>query len=175
MGLTVVSIFMSIPRQALIQKVFIMFQVEFREATIEDLPEIVRLLADDDLGSRREKSDGNIDPAYGEAFAAISSDPHNFVYLAVKSGKIVGCLQFTLIPNLSFTGAWRAQIEGVRIDSSQRGTGLGTEFFSWVIKQAKASKCKIIQLTMNTSRTDAHRFYESLGFEPTHTGFKLYL
>lgn len=149
--------------------------VLFREAQIGDLHEIIRLLSDDDLGAGREEISDEPDPAYASAFEAISKDPHNTVFVVEREGKVVGCLQLTLIPNLSFTGAWRGQIEGVRIDKSMRGTGIGTEFFEWIIAKAKQSKCKIIQLTMNVTRKDAHRFYENLGFEPTHTGFKLYI
>lgn len=152
-----------------------MIEVNFREATHDDLNAIVRLLADDALGAGRETASDQIDGAYLEAFDAISNDPHNIVYVAVQAEKVVGCLQLTLIPNLSFSGAWRGQIEGVRIDKSLRGSGVGKEFFKWTIEKARQARCKIVQLTMNSSRTDSHFFYESLGFEATHTGFKLYL
>ena len=152
-----------------------MNDIGFREAVIGDLPEIVWLLGDDALGAGREDTSGTLDPAYVSAFEAISADPHNTIYVVVCNDKPVGCLQFTLIPNLSFSGAWRGQIEGVRIDRSLRGTGVGTEFFNWVIDRSKQFNCKIVQLTMNTSRTESHKFYEKLGFRATHTGFKLYL
>ncbi len=152
-----------------------MKDILFREAQAQDLPDIVRLLGDDQLGSGREETGGIPAPSYVRAFEAISSDPHNSVYIVEKKGNVMGCLQLTLIPNLSFSGAWRGQIEGVRIDKSLRGSGVGTEFFKWVIDKARQSNCKIVQLTMNTSRSDAHRFYENLGFEATHTGFKLYI
>ena len=152
-----------------------MIEVNFREAIRDDLNAIVHLLADDDLGSGRETASAQIDPAYLQAFEAISDDPHNTVYVAVQADKVVGCLQLTLIPNLSFSGAWRGQIEGVRMDKSLRGLGVGKEFFTWTIEKARQSGCKIVQLTMNTARADSHFFYESLGFEATHTGFKLYL
>jgi len=152
-----------------------MKKTAFREARASDLADIVRLLSDDELGSQRETNTGSLDPSYVRAFDAISSDPHNVVYVVERDGKVAGCLQLTLIPNLSFSGAWRAQIEGVRIDRSLRGTGVGTDFFNWVIEKARQANCKIVQLTMNTSRSEAHRFYENLGFKATHAGFKLYL
>jgi len=151
-----------------------MKNVVFREAIVSDLTEIVRLLGDDDLGSQREKITGEIEPSYTRAFEAISADPHNNVYVVEREGKVVGCLQFTMIPNLSFSGAWRGQIEGVRIDKSLRGTGIGTEFFKWTLERARQSGCKIVQLIMNVARTDTHHFYETLGFKASHTGFKLY-
>jgi N-acetylglutamate synthase-like GNAT family acetyltransferase len=151
-----------------------MKNIVFRGAKISDLTEIVRLLGDDDLGSQREKISGEIEPSYTSAFEAISTDPHNNVYVVEREGKVMGCLQLTKIPNLSFSGAWRGQIEGVRIDKSLRGSGIGTEFFKWTLERARQSGCKIVQLTMNTARTDTHRFYENLGFIASHTGFKLY-
>ena len=84
-------------------------------------------------------------------------------------------LQLTFIPYLTHIGSWRCLIEGVRIHTKYRGQGLGTEFFEWAIERAKAKNCNIIQLTSDKQRTDALRFYESLGFEATHEGFKLKL
>ena len=92
-----------------------------------------------------------------------------------NNGDVAGCLQLTLIPNLSFKGSWRGQIEGVRIDKSLRGSGVGTAFFKWVIEKARQADCKIVQLTMKASRNNAHRFYQNLGFKASHTGFKLYI
>jgi len=151
-----------------------MTDIFFRQAQIKDLRDIVRLLGDDELGSQREKITSELDPAYLHAFEAICADPNNCIYVVELEGKVKGCLQLTLIPNLSFTGAWRGQIEGVRIDKSLRGTGIGTDFFRWVLENARKSNCKIVQLTMNAARTKTHAFYEKIGFEATHTGFKLH-
>ena len=81
----------------------------------------------------------------------------------------------TLIPNLSIKGTLRAQIEGVRVASSERGQGTGEALIRWLIEEAGKSGAGMVQLTTNKSRDDAFRFYERLGFEASHEGMKLYL
>jgi GNAT superfamily N-acetyltransferase len=88
---------------------------------------------------------------------------------------VVGCLQLTSLLYLMFRGAWRAQIEAVRIASSLRRTGLGRTLFVWAIDEARQRGCHLVQLTTNVKRPEALAFYESLGFSVTHQGLKLYL
>ena len=149
-----------------------MQDVVFRRATAQDVTAIVAMLADDELGSARE-SPG--DPAYAAAFAAIDRDPNQLLAVAVVGGMAVGTLQLTFIPGLSLSGAWRGQIEAVRIVADRRGTGLGGSLVAWAVDQCRARGCRMVQLTTNTHRVDAHRFYQALGFSPSHTGFKLML
>lgn len=145
-----------------------------RPAAQADLQAIVAMLADDVLGSGREVSGGDIAP-YQEAFAEIEAQPGNTVYVAEQGGAVVGCFQFMVIPNLSLEGARRALIEGVRVAAAARGQRLGERMMRFAVDEARRNGCRIVQLTTNRQRTDAIRFYERLGFEPTHVGFKLYL
>lgn len=151
-----------------------MSAVTFRLARKGDLAEIVALLADDPLGATRESGQGGL-RAYEQAFTEIDSDPNNMVFVAEDGGVVIGCLQVTFIANLSFEGGRRALIEAVRIADSHQGQGLGRAIMNHVINIAREKKCKIVQLTSNNQRTDAIRFYEQLGFQSTHVGFKLYL
>lgn len=142
-------------------------------ATRADLPAIVRLIADDGLGRGREDLGEPLAQCYLEAFAAIARDPNNEIAVMKSGGAIVGCLQLTYIPGLSRRGAWRAQIESVRVASALRGQGLGRLLFEWAIARAKEKRCGLVQLTTDKSRAEAHRFYESLGFTASHEGMKL--
>jgi GNAT superfamily N-acetyltransferase len=140
------------------------------------VPAIVRLLADDPLGSTRETANGDqIPDAYWRAFQAIDADPHQLLMVAEADGQIVGTLQLTVIPSLTYTGGERAQIEGVRVAARHRGRGLGREMVLWAIERARARGCRLVQLTTDKRRPEAVRFYESLGFRPTHVGMKLSL
>jgi ribosomal protein S18 acetylase RimI-like enzyme len=146
----------------------------FRRAESHDVPAIVRLLADDPLGSTRETANGDPFPdAYWRAFQAIDADPHQLLVVAAAGGQVVGTLQLTFIPSLTYTGGKRAQIEGVRVDASHRGRGLGREMVLWAIERARARGCRMVQLTTDQRRPKAVRFYQSLGFRPTHVGMKL--
>lgn len=143
-----------------------------RRATAAEVPAIVALLADDDLGKTREAPG---DPCYAEAFAAIEADANQLLAVVDDGGEIVGCLQLSFLPGLSLKGMWRGQIESVRIAASRRGQGLGHLMIDWAIGECRRRGCGLVQLTMHKTRKDTHRFYESLGFEATHEGFKLTL
>ncbi|MFI0449425.1 GNAT family N-acetyltransferase [Actinomadura sp. 6N118] len=146
----------------------------FRPATRDDVPEIVRLLADDPLGAARE-TPGDLPDAYWKAFDAIEHDPNNTLIVAVIGGTIAGTLQLTYIPGLTYTGGERAQIEGVRVASEQRGHGVGQAMIGWAIDQARARGCRVVQLTTDRQRPDSIRFYQKIGFRPSHMGMKYHL
>jgi len=147
----------------------------FRPALRVDLPDIVRLLADDPLGSSREEYASPLPASYYAAFEAIDNDPNNELVVVAVDDKVVGVLQLTYIPYITYRGSWRALIEGVRIDSSMRSTGIGRRLFSWAIERAASRGCHLVQLTSDKARPDAIRFYESLGFVASHEGLKLHL
>ena len=149
--------------------------LEYRSATQDDLPNLVSLLASDDLGSKREDTSSPLNSAYISAFDAIDSDPNNELLVVELENMLVGMLQLTFIPNLSHTGSWRCLIEGVRIHEDFRGKGFGEQMFAHAIELAKSKGCNMVQLTSDKSRVDAIRFYEKLGFCASHEGFKLLL
>ncbi|MDX3227001.1 GNAT family N-acetyltransferase [Streptomyces sp. ME19-01-6] len=150
-----------------------MSDVDIRRATADDIPAIVAMLADDPLGARRESPD-DLAP-YRAAFERIARDPGQHLVVAVRDGRTVGTLQLTVIPGLSRRGATRSIIESVRIHADERGGGLGTQLIQWAIDASRREGCVLVQLTSDATRTDAHRFYERLGFEASHVGFKLAL
>ena len=152
-----------------------MSAVTFRRATAADLPAIVAMLADDGLGRGREDASLPLARGYTDAFAAIEADPNQMLAVADSDGVVVGTLQLTFIPGLSHKGAWRGQVESVRVASSRRGTGLGQAMLEWAVAECRARGCRMVQLTTDKSRDDAHRFYARLGFVASHEGFKLKL
>jgi GNAT superfamily N-acetyltransferase len=149
--------------------------LEFRKAKRADVAAIVRLLADDELGAKRERCATPLPESYLRAFEAIDADPNNELVVACRGADVVGCFQLTFIPNLTYQGTWRALIEAVRVDSKHRSQGLGRTMFEWAIRRSRERGCGIVQLTTNKARPDALRFYESLGFVNSHEGLKLSL
>ena len=147
--------------------------MSLREARREDVAAIVKMLADDQLGKSRENLD-DMTP-YLKAFNAIVADPQNSLWVWDEQGKVVGCLQLTYLPGISQKGAWRAQVEGVRVESSRRGAGIGNRMMTTVMQMARERGCYQMQLTTDKRRLDAHRFYERLGFAKSHEGMKLKL
>jgi GNAT superfamily N-acetyltransferase len=148
-----------------------MNDIVFRRATAADVAAVVALLADDVLGRERETPD-DLGP-YEAAFAGIDRDPGQLLVVADRAGSVVGTAQLSFLPGLSHRGATRAQIEAVRVGAAARGAGLGGRLVGWCVDRARERGCAVVQLTSDAARTDAHRFYEGLGFRPTHLGFKL--
>ncbi|MET8078212.1 GNAT family N-acetyltransferase [Streptomyces sp. NPDC005303] len=150
-----------------------MGDLEIRPATADDVSAIVGMLADDPLGAQRESPD-DLAP-YLAALKRLSSDPNQRLVVATRENRVVGTLQLTIIPGLSRRGATRSVIEGVRIHADERGSGLGSRLIEWAIEESRRQNCQLVQLTSDKTRTDAHRFYERLGFTASHVGFKLTL
>lgn len=152
-----------------------MSNVVFRTATREDIPEIVRMLADDELGGQRETYTDPLPESYYEAFEQIDGDPNHQLVVAEVDGVVMGTLHLMYLPSLSYRGGLRAQIESVRVDKSFQNRGIGSDLMKWAIERARERGAHIVQLTTHKTREDAHRFYERLGFKGSHLGMKLSL
>ena len=155
-----------------------MTELTFRDATPDDIVTILELShAGDARGADAPPLDraSLTDPRYRAAFNRIAADPGERLIVAERDGEIVGTLQISVIPGLSRFGMQRAMLENVHIRPDQRGNGLGSQMVRWAIEEARRAGCGMVQLTSQKIRRDAHRFYERLGFQATHEGFKLHL
>ncbi|HZE00070.1 MAG TPA: GNAT family N-acetyltransferase [Micromonosporaceae bacterium] len=142
-----------------------------REALRADLDAIVALLVDDVLGKNRDYP--AVDDQYEAAFAAIEGDPRNVLVVGEEDGEVVACMQITYIPGLGRHGGERSHVEAVRVRGDRRGAGLGGELMKWAIDRARERGCRLVELTSDKRRPDAHRFYSRLGFTASHEGMKL--
>ncbi len=147
----------------------------YRLATPDDLADIVAMLADDALGARREQYQLPLPTPYLQAFDAIRRDSNQELTVVAHNGELIATFQLTFIPYLTYQGGIRAQIEAVRVKSSYRGQGVGTELFQYAIQRATERGAHVLQLTTDKKRPDAKRFYESFGFVDSHEGMKLRL
>ncbi|MGX5526922.1 N-acetyltransferase family protein [Bacillus toyonensis] len=149
--------------------------ITFRIATADDLDDIVKMLADDVLGNKRERYETPLPDSYIRAFHTIDCDPNNELIVACDGTEIVGLQQITFTPYIARQGGWRATIEGVRTVSSKRGKGIGTKLIKWAIQRATLRGCHLVQLTTDKERQEALQFYKKLGFKDSHEGLKLFL
>ncbi len=149
-------------------------RIEFCKAMRADVPQIVALLANDPLGALREDLRDPLPKAYFAAFEAIDRDPNQELIVARREDGVIGVLQLSLIPSLTYRGGWRAQIEGVRVAAASRGLGLGRRLVQRAIQRARERGCRMVQLTTDKQRSEALRFYEGLGFRTSHEGLKLH-
>ncbi len=152
-----------------------MASFSFRRAGPDDLAALVALLADDPIGRERESAGTPLDPCYAEAFSAIDRDPNQLLAVADRDGRVIGALQLSFIPGLTRRGMWRGQIEGVRVAAGERGGGIGRAMLDWAIEECRKRGCGMVQLTSDKRRAAAHGFYEALGFQASHEGYKLSL
>jgi ribosomal protein S18 acetylase RimI-like enzyme len=147
--------------------------VIIRRARRDDVEAIVAMLADDPLGSGRERIQQPLPSSYFRAFEIIDSDPDIQLVVAEQAGVVIGCLQLCILPGLSSQGASRALVEDVRVASHCRSGGIGEHMLQWAIAEARARGCKLIELLTHNTRVDAQRFYKRLGFQPSHVGMTI--
>lgn len=144
--------------------------LSWRPATAADVPAIIALLADDQLGATREVA---TDPApYLAAFAAMQAEGNSHLFVGTTGDTIIATYQLTFISGLSLQASRRAQVESVRVAADRRGQGIGALLMADAEARARAAGCPLIQLTSNRQRDRAHAFYERLGYAPSHLGFK---
>lgn len=146
-----------------------------RRARIDDLPALVHLLSDDPVSAGRgDRSDVADIPLYERALAELIADAANEVLVVVDDvDEPVATMQLTRIPGMARRGATRLLVEAVRVSSTRRSHGIGSAMMRWVIgTAAQATGSSLVQLTSDEARTEAHRFYERLGFVGSHRGFK---
>lgn len=154
---------------------FVSSLMQFRKATRSDVPAIVQLLANDKLGQLREDFRDPLPDSYYQAFDKINGDAHQeLMVIEDDKQEVIGTLQLSFIPYLTYRGGTRAQIEAVRVREDQRGKGLGEQLFQWAIERARSQGAHVLQLTTDKKRPDALRFYEKLGFKASHEGMKLH-
>ncbi len=152
-----------------------MINLTHRKARIDDLPRLIELLLEDELGRTRESKSFELDENYTKAFHKIDSDPNQYLIVVENGDEIIGICHLTIMPSLTFIGSTRMQIEVVRISGKYRGQKIGSWMFDEAISYAKENDVSIVQLTTNKKRQKAKHFYEKLGFEASHEGMKLYL
>ncbi|MFS6528246.1 GNAT family N-acetyltransferase [Microbacterium aurugineum] len=145
-----------------------------RRATVDDTDAVIALLADDPISAARGDVASDEDrPAYTRGLVEILTEPSNDLLVVELDGDVVGTLQLTSIPGMARRGARRLLVEAVRVRSSLRSSGIGSAVMRWVGEvAAPAVGATMVQLTSDAARTDAHRFYERLGYVGSHRGFK---
>ena len=147
--------------------------LQFSSATRDDIPKIVEMLQDDQLGATRELFSDPLPECYYQAFDEIETEPNNELVIARLDNEMVGFLQITFIPNLTYKGGRRALIESVRVAKSARRNGIGKALIEFAITKSRERNCRVVQLTSNKERKGTIEFYLSQGFDLSHEGFKL--
>jgi len=150
-------------------------ELNFKIATEKNVPEIVAMIADDELGKTREDYKIPLPDYYLKAFENINSDKNQeLIVVEDENFEIIGTLQLSFIQYLTYQGGIRAQLEAVRIRKDKRGMGIGKAMFEWAFNRAKERNAHLLQLATDKKRSKAIKFYENLGFKATHEGMKMH-
>ena len=148
--------------------------ITIRRARRDDVGVIVAMLADDPLGSARERLEDPLPASYFRAFEVLEHASHiQLVVAEDENGAVIGCLQLCILPGLSSQGASRGLIEDVRVATHCRSRGVGEKIVQWAVAEARAKGCVLVELLTHSTRVDAQRFYARLGFQPSHVGMTL--
>lgn len=146
-----------------------------RDAVEADLPALVAIYAGDDKGGHGDTADPAALPDYRAAFRRIETNPGIRLLVVEKEGEVVGTAQVVLVPALTGRGASRMIVEAVHVRADMRGMRLGEALMRHCVELGREAGVRLVELTSNARRTDAHRFYERLGFTQSHLGFKMTL
>jgi GNAT superfamily N-acetyltransferase len=153
-----------------------MNDVAVRVATAADVPRIAALIAMGNasrpMSAEEAEAEGRL-PVYAQAFARVAASEANQLFVAELGGRVVGTYQLTVLPGIAERGRTRGKIESVHVDPTLRGTGVGAAMMRHALAKAREAGIGLLELSSNKSRTDAHRFYERLGFAKSHEGFKM--
>jgi len=149
--------------------------VSIRRARLEDLPALMAIFAADALGGHGDSADPAVLPEYQAAFQRIEASPNDALYVAELGGEVVGTFQTTLIVSLTARGSANLAVEAVQTRNDMRGRGIGAAMMRFAIDEGRRLGARQVQLMSNATRSDAHRFYERLGFARSHAGFKMKL
>lgn len=144
-----------------------------RRAKESDLPQLVLLLEQLSIHEPREDLGPPLPEIYAETFRTIDADPRQHLLVAERDGGVVGSLVLIVVPNLSHRGTPWAEIENMVVDQAVRGQRIGEALVQHAIEIARSAGCYKLTLTSNLGRTDAHRFYERIGFQTSHRAFRI--
>lgn len=150
-----------------------MQDILIRKAEKNDIEAILQIMLEDMIGEKEDYDGNKIHENYIKAFETINRNDWQYLAVAVQNSKVIGTFQLSFIPNIIYTGALICLVEAVLVSSEYRGKGIGSYMMKWAIDTAKEKGCRLVELTSNKLRNDAHRFYKQLGFIATHEGFKL--
>lgn len=133
-----------------------------REATADDLPDVLALYAQPGL------DDGEVlTPEQArEVFAQFARYPSYRLFVACDaSGRVLGSYALLVMHNLAHRGTPSAIVEDVVVDQRYRSQGIGRRMMEQARTLAREAGAYKLALSSNQKRTRAHAFYDSLGFQ----------
>jgi len=146
-----------------------MQHVQIEVATRADLADILSLIGQPDMSP-----DNNLSLAEAAAlFERMQANPAQKLYVAKLGTVSIGAFSLLTVQHLSHNGGLSLIIEDVVVKTEQQGQGVGRQMVEFAIARARELGCYKLALSSNAKRTDAHTFYERLGFRKHGVTFYL--
>jgi GNAT superfamily N-acetyltransferase len=146
--------------------------VQIRTAVAEDIPRILELY------QQLSFNPGDyVKPSVADCrhvLRRMEKYPGYSLLVAEEDGQVVGTTVFAILPGFAHRTSPFAVIEYVVVDEKCRSKGIGKLLMEYCTQLAKEAGCYKIMLTSDKRRKRAHKFYESLDFEPSAEGFRYY-
>ncbi|HEX7710054.1 MAG TPA: GNAT family N-acetyltransferase [Sphingomonadaceae bacterium] len=134
-----------------------------RSARADDCAALARLIAQ--LGYQASEAE------VAKRLAQIQADDR-VVLVAEIDRKVVGCLS-TSIMRVLHRPKPVGRISMMVVDERRRGQGIGAQLVRAAERALAQQGCGLVEVTSNLARTDAHRFYQRLGYERTSQRFAI--
>lgn len=135
--------------------------IDMRQALAADISAVLALYAQPAL------DDGKVlgEAAAQQLFAQFSRYPNYRLFVATEDSAVVGSYALLIMHNLAHRGMPSAIAEDVVVAPSNQGNGIGRRMMTHALTEARLAGCYKLALSSNRKRTQAHAFYESLGFD----------
>lgn len=132
-----------------------------REASMDDLPDIL------DLYRQFDMDNGNTLELNKAAaiFKKMKSYPDYKIYVAEDENVIVGTFALAIMDNIAHLGSPSGLVEDVVVSAKMQGKGIGKKMMETAMDLCRSKGCYKLALSSKLKRVNAHRFYESIGFE----------
>lgn len=145
-----------------------------RQATEADLTAVLELYAQPDMDKGQTLT---LDQAQ-KLLQTFAHYPSYRLFVACSpaaSAQVVGSYALLIMHNLAHRGSPSAIVEDVVVASAHQRQGVGRAMMRHAQSLAQKAGCYKLALSSNLSRTQAHAFYRSLGFEQHGLSFRMEL
>ena len=145
--------------------------LRIREADSHDIPAILELYraawAADEEAFTAEEAEAH--------FALFKKYPSFRIFVGVYGRIVVGTYELMIMDNMAKRGRRSGIVEDVAVHPEYQGQGIGRAMMQHALAECRKASCYKLSLSSNLKRTDAHRFYDSLGFTRHGYSFEMEL
>lgn len=142
-----------------------------RLANNSDMLDIMSLIGQSDMSPDNNLSEAKVN----ELFRTITSNPFHKLYAVELESEIIGTFALITVQQLSHNGARSMIIEDIVVKFNFQGQGIGKNIMDFAARESQSNGCYKMILSSGDARTQAHNFYENLGYKKDGIRFAIEL